>query len=44
MESTAIATGTLSHCDHSWFKRSTREEGTVTRKNIVVVVVVENKM
>lgn len=37
-------TGNLSHCDHSWFKRNTGEEGAVTRKNIVVVIVVENKM
>jgi hypothetical protein len=43
-----FATGTLSHCDHSWVNRSTREERTVTRNNIVVevevVVVVESKM
>jgi hypothetical protein len=39
-----FATGSLSHCDHRLFKESTREEGTVTKYNILVAVVVENKM
>jgi hypothetical protein len=38
-----FATGSLSHCDHRFFKGSTRGEGTVTRNDILVAVVVETK-